>query len=138
MLAHLKILNNLCRNFLHFRHIQEIQFAKNRGLASNIASAATEAITGLGLSTKLYQFFAPFPNVIIWSNTKTKILQCCCVLFANVVAADAQGIKLIFLPEQFDCVQYVTYQANNCILKTLPKAQRTRGLSSYHKFKHKS
>ena len=45
----LVVLNNLCCNFLHFRHIH---FTKNAGLVSNIASAVTEAIIGLGLSTK--------------------------------------------------------------------------------------
>ena len=30
------------------------------------------------------------------------------------------------------------YEERGGIVKSLPKAQRTRGLSSYHKFKHKS
>ena len=42
---------------------------------------------------------------------------------------------------------YLNYKDSQCVIKTLPKAQRTRGLSSfcqskflrsYHKFKHKS
>ena len=52
-----------------------------------------------------------------------------------------------FFRDDFDCSHCHMHHHGHCLTKTLPKAQRTRGLSStyqinffgsYHKFKHKS
>ena len=41
-------------------------------------------------------------------------------------------------PPTFDLFVFVTLKSKCCLEQTLPKAQKTRGLSSYHKFLHNS